>query len=128
MENKYQNNKLDWEEFMAQTVENVGKDNLIKYILNEKNRVITKDYIKNTLNNYKIDYIIKDIKLFEIAMTHSSYIYRDWTNLKFFKSIFMGINVLGGDMLLPITQNQINMVVNYVLMLQKKTQEELVKS
>ena len=53
---KYQTNKLDWEEFRINNIKSVGKDNLIKYILNEKNRVITKDYIKNTLYNYGIDY------------------------------------------------------------------------
>lgn len=108
---KYQTNKLDWEEFSINTIKSVGKDNLIKYILNEKNRVITKDYIKNVLYNYGIDYCPKDIKLFEIAMTHPSYIYKDWTDLKNFKMIFMGINVLGGDMLLPIPKEQINMAV-----------------
>lgn len=111
MDNRYQPNKLDWDEFRIQTINKVGKDNLIKYILNEKNRVITKDYIKNTLYNYGIDYTIRDIKLFEIAMTHPSYIYKDWTDLKNFKMIFMSINVLGGDMLVPIANNQSNMAV-----------------
>lgn len=103
--------KLDWEDFRIKTINRVGKDNLIKYILNEKNRVITKDYIKNTLYNYGIDYTPKDIKLFEIAMTHPSYIYKDWTDLKNFKMIFMSINVLAGDMLVPISNEQINMAV-----------------
>lgn len=111
MDNRYQTNKLDWEDFRIQTIKKVGKDNLIKYILNEKNRVITKDYIKNTLYNYGIDYTVKDIKLFEIAMTHPSYIYKDWTDLKNFKMIFMSINVLGGDMLVPIPKEQIQMAV-----------------
>ena len=111
MDNRYQTNKLDWEDFRIQTIKKVGKDNLIKYILNEKNRVITKDYIKNTLYNYGIDYTVKDTKLFEIAMTHPSYIYKDWTDLKNFKMIFMSINVLGGDMLVPISHEQIQMAV-----------------
>lgn len=108
---KYQVNKLDWDNFRIQTIEQVGKDNLIKYILNEKNRVITKDYIKNVLYNYGIDYTPKDMKLFEIAMTHPSYIYKDWTDLKNFKMIFMSINVVGGDMLVPISKEQVNMAV-----------------
>jgi ribonuclease-3 len=111
MDNRYQANKLDWEDFRIQTIKKVGKDNLIKYILNEKNRVITKDYIKTTLYNYGIDYTVKDIKLFEIAMTHPSYIYKDWTDLKNFKMIFMSINVLGGDMLVPIPKEQVQMAV-----------------
>jgi hypothetical protein len=49
---KQSNSKLDWEDFRVKTLSKVGKDNLIKYVLNEKNRVITKDYIKNTLYNY----------------------------------------------------------------------------
>jgi ribonuclease-3 len=109
MDNKI--NKLDWEKFRLDTIKTVGKDNLIKYILNEKNRVITKDYIKTTLYNYGIDYIPKDMKLFEIAMTHESYIYKNWVDLKNFKQIFMGINVIGGDMLIPISTEQINMAV-----------------
>jgi len=103
--------KMDWDVFMQSTIKNVGKENLIKYILNEKNRVITKDYIKNTLGNYGIEYTPKDIKLFEIAMTHPSYIYKDWTEIKNFKMIFMSINVLGGDMLVPITTENKHMAV-----------------
>jgi dsRNA-specific ribonuclease len=108
---KYQVDKLDWDKFRDDTIKRTGKDNLIKYILNEKNRVITKDYIKNVLYNYGIDYIVKDIKLYEIAMTHPSYIYKDWSELQNFKMIFMGINVVGGDMLVPITLEQVNMAV-----------------
>ena len=33
MDNRYQTNKLDWEDFRIQTIKKVGKDNLIKYIL-----------------------------------------------------------------------------------------------
>ena len=111
MDNRYQTNKLDWDDFRIHTIKKVGKDNLIKYILNEKNRVITKDYIKNTLYNYGIDYTVKDTKLFEIAMTHPSYMYKDWNDLKNFKMIFMSINVLGGDMLVPISGDQVQMAV-----------------
>lgn len=105
------NVKIDWEEFRKMTIEKVGQENLIKYILNEKNRVITKDYIKNVLYNYGIEYVVKDIKLFEIAMTHQSYIHKNWTDIKNFKMIFMNINVLGGDMLMPIMDGQITMAV-----------------
>lgn len=104
--------KFDWDEFMQITIKNSGKNNLINYILNEKNRVITKEYIKNTLLNYGIDYQIKDLKLFQIAMTHSSYIVKDWTNSKNFKMIFMGINLINGDMLLPISHNTKDMAVS----------------
>jgi len=103
--------KFDWDEFMDKTISSVGKSNLINYILNEKNRVITKEYIKNTLANYGIEYQVKDIKLFQIAMTHTSYIKKDYTNGKNFKSIFMGINLINGDMLIPISKNKIEFAV-----------------
>lgn len=103
--------KFDWDNFMNDTIKNIGKDNLINYILNEKNRIITKDYIKNTLLNYGIEYQVNDIKLFNIAMTHSSYIYKDWLEIKNFKMIFMGINLINGDMLLPITNDKKDMAV-----------------
>ncbi len=98
--------KFDWDEFMDNTINSVGKSNLINYILNEKNRVITKEYIKNTLANYGIEYQVNDIKLFQIAMTHTSYIKKDYTNPKNFKAIFMGINLINGDMLIPIPKNK----------------------
>ena len=85
--------KFDWDNFMIKTINNVGKNNLINYILNEKNRVITKDYIKTTMKNYGIDYQVNDIKLFQISMTHISYIQKNFTDTKNFKSIFMGINL-----------------------------------
>jgi ribonuclease-3 len=110
MDNKY-TAKLDWEKFRVDTLKKVGKENLIKYILNEKNRIITKDYIRNILYNCGIDYTIKDIKIFEIAMTHHTYIYKDWSELKNFKMIFMSINVLGGDILVPIPTEQQGMAV-----------------
>jgi len=103
--------KFDWDEFMEQTIKEIGKDNLINYILNEKNRVITKDYIKTTLTNYGIDYQINDIKLFMIAMTHPSYINKIWTESKNFKMIFMGINLINGDRLIPIIEKNKEMAV-----------------
>lgn len=96
---------------MHKTISEVGKDNLIKYILNEKNRVITREYIRNTLNNHNIEYNPKDMELFKIAMTHPSYIHKNWMDIKNFKLIFMGINITGGDSLLPITNENIQMAV-----------------
>ena len=103
--------KFDWDDFMEKTVNNIGKSNLINYILNEKNRVITKEYIRTTLANYGIEYQVNDIKLFQIAMTHTSYIKKDFTNPKNFKTIFMGINLIGGDMLIPISKKQIEFAI-----------------
>ena len=45
-------------------------------------------------------------------MTHSSYIIKDWTQSKNFKMIFMGINLINGDMLLPIPKENKDMAVN----------------
>ncbi len=103
--------KFDWDEFMEKTIKSIGESNLINYILNEKNRVITKEYIRNTLVNYGIDYQVNDIRLFQIAMTHTSYMKKDFKNSKNFKSIFMGINLIGGDMLVPISKEQIEFAV-----------------
>jgi len=104
--------KTDWDNFRKDIIRKDGSvEKLIKYILNENNRRITKDYIKNVLKNYNIEYTPNDMKLFEIAMTHPSYIYKDWNDMKNFKSIFMNINVLGGDMLLPISKDQIQMAL-----------------
>jgi ribonuclease-3 len=103
--------KFDWDEFMEYTINTVGKNNLINYILNEKNRVITKEYIKNTMANYGIEYQVNDIRLFQIAMTHTSYTKKDYTVSRNFKSIFLGINLIGGDTLIPISKQQIKSVV-----------------
>jgi len=104
--------KFDWDSFMEKTIKKVGKENLINYILNEKNRVITKDYVKNTLSNYGIDYQINDLKLFTMSMTHSSYITKNWLEPKNFKMIFMGINLINGDMLVPICNDNKEMAVS----------------
>jgi ribonuclease-3 len=103
--------KFDWDNFMDKTIKEIGKDNLINYILNEKNRIITKDYIKNTLQAYGIDYQLNDLKLFTISMTHSSYINKDWVEPKNFKMIFMGINLINGDMLVPISNDNREMAL-----------------
>jgi ribonuclease-3 len=114
--------KTDWDNFRNDIIREIGNpDNLIKYILNEKNRVITKDYIIKVLSNYGIEYIPNDMELFLIAMTHPSYVKKDWSDMKNFKSIFMNINVLGGDMLLPISKEQTRMA----LPLGDKTYERL---
>lgn len=47
------------------------------YILNEKNQFITKKYINNILAKYGVNYKIKNLKLFQMAMTHTSYLQLD---------------------------------------------------
>ena len=100
--------KLDWYEFKTIFFEKNEYKNITNYILNEENILINKGWITETLYNYRIDYVIKDINLFHVAMTHSSYIYKDWALIKNFKMIFMSINVLGGDALEPISKKYLD--------------------
>lgn len=48
-----------------------------KYILNEKNKLITRDYIENTLKKFGVTAKINNLPLFQQAMTHLSYLIRD---------------------------------------------------
>lgn len=50
------------------------------FILNEKNKLITKDYIENTLENYGVPYKVTDIDHFQKSMVHTSYQIRDPTS------------------------------------------------
>lgn len=47
------------------------------YILNEKNIYITKKYITTMLRTYGVKHTVKDISLYQRAMTHVSYLKRD---------------------------------------------------
>lgn len=49
---------------------------LDNYILNEYNVHITKEYIENILKKYGLEYKVNNIKIFQKAMTHKSYIVR----------------------------------------------------
>ena len=102
---------MEWSDFHKLILSKYSKEDLYLFIINENNREITKDYIRNTLAMTGIDYTPNDIKLFEIALTHPSYIYKSWWELKFFKMIFMSINVLGGDRLLPISNENIQFAI-----------------
>lgn len=103
--------KFDWDEFQKKITDTIGTSNLINYIFNEKNKMITEKYIISMLKLYAIDYKVNDIKIFQIAMTHTSYINKNWTNPKNFKMIFMGINLIGGDMLTPIKEENIKLAI-----------------
>jgi ribonuclease-3 len=114
-----QNNKqMDWNLFYKKTLENY-KD-LLYLVLNEKNRLITKAYIKNMLMEYlKINYTPNNINIFEIAMTHTSYIKKDYSNLKNFKTIFTNINVVNGETIEPVKS------LNEVISLKTESYERL---
>lgn len=55
----------------------------LKYILNEKNKPITTDYVEGVLKKYGISIKIKKIYLFQQAMVHLSYLIR---NEKFYSN------------------------------------------
>ncbi len=93
---------ITWDEFREKTLKTVKTDKLQNYVLNEKNRFITKDFLNNMFEKLKIKHYVNDMSLYEIAMTHESYIEKDFTEIQHFKSIFANINVLRGDTLLPI--------------------------
>jgi dsRNA-specific ribonuclease len=57
------------------------------YILNEKNIYISQTFIEKLLKTHGINYNIKNLSVFQRAMTHSSYIIRDFANDKLLKTI-----------------------------------------
>jgi dsRNA-specific ribonuclease len=67
--NKVKSPKLD--------LESESEEELIIYVLNEKNKYITKSYIENILKKYGIEHKVKNLSKFQIAMTHNSYMIRD---------------------------------------------------
>lgn len=57
-------------------------ENISLYILNEQNKYITLDFVYSLLSKYDIKTKIKNLSLFQQAMTHESYILRDFKNDK----------------------------------------------
>ena len=54
-----------------------NKTNDLHFILNEKNKYITKYYIENMLSQFNIKLEINKLYLFQQAMIHLSYLIRD---------------------------------------------------
>ena len=110
---KDQQIKLDWEIKRQEILDKTNNDpeEIKKYVLNEKNTKITKKYIEDIFKYYGINYEVYDMGIFLIAMTHPSYINKDYREMKNLKSILMGINFLKGEDLIPISEEQKNMVV-----------------
>ena len=110
---KEQQLKLDWESKRQEILDKTYNDpeEIKKYVLNEKNTKITKKYIEDVFKFYGINYEVYDIETFHIAMTHPSYTNKDYREIKNLKSILMGINFLKGENLIPISDEQKNMVV-----------------
>lgn len=67
---------------MSDSIEKVNneKENIELYLLNPKNKYITVEFIENLLKTYKIDWKIKDLKIYQHAMTHESYLKRQMTS------------------------------------------------
>ena len=66
---------------------NMTEETVQRYILNEKNKYITVEYINNLLNKYGTQYKINKLEIYQQAMTHESYINRDLKNDKIIKMI-----------------------------------------
>lgn len=105
--------KFDWEQKKEEMIKKTHNkcEEIEKYVLNEKNTKITKKYIEEIFRNYGINYEVHDITVFSTAMTHPSYIKKDYREIKNLKSILMGINFLKGEDLFPISNEQIHMAV-----------------
>ena len=56
-----------------------------EYILNEKNKFVTKKFIEDTLKNYNINHVVQDLNKFRIAFIHVSYLKEQQLTDKFVK-------------------------------------------
>ena len=56
-----------------------------EYILNEKNKFVTKKFIEDTLKKYKIDHVVQNLNNFRIAFIHVSYLKEQQLTDKFIK-------------------------------------------
>ncbi len=65
----------------------VSEEKLYLYVLNEKNIYITKEHIESILKKYGVSHKVKNLKMFQQAMVHSSYIERDLKNDRITKII-----------------------------------------
>jgi hypothetical protein len=57
-------------------------DDLLLYVLNENNKLITKKNIEDILEKYNIKYKVNNLDLFQMGLIHESYIKRDFKNDK----------------------------------------------
>lgn len=93
---------MQWDNFMQKTISKHSPENLYKFVLNEKNRLITKDFIKNMMAEYGLKYQPNDIKLYDVAMTHTSYVNYNFSEQENFKKIFSFNESSINENLLPI--------------------------
>lgn len=65
----------------------MNHNDILKYVLNENNKLINKTFIENILNRYGLKYKVKNLETFQTALTHPSYVKRDLTNDRIVKLI-----------------------------------------
>lgn len=86
MINNNNNNKIN--KMVVSSDVEYTNDELRLYVLNENNKKITKIFLVELLRKYNIELNIKHVNRFQTAMTHISYLERDFRNdrlLKFVK-------------------------------------------
>jgi dsRNA-specific ribonuclease len=66
---------------------NTERIDYVLYLLNENNKYITKKFIEGLLKTYRVNYKIKNLQTFQHAMTHISYLKRDYENDKTLKNL-----------------------------------------
>ena len=112
------NQRFNWNEFQKKFMKDKQCKDLIKYTLNEKNKEITSNHILNKLRLYGLNEdeypSINDLKLYRIATTHESYTLdfqpKNETD-KNFKKLFMHINYMNGESLLPIKDKDVTLAI-----------------
>ena len=71
---------------------NISDEEIKLYVLNEKNKLITTTVIEKLLESYGISYKVKHLDRFQRAMTHISYLNKDFKNDKNFKMTYICSN------------------------------------
>ena len=74
MEYNHRDNYNNNDNYQDNTYDNVDTS---LYILNEKNVLITKNYINDILKRYGVNHNVKNVATFQRAMIHTSYLIRD---------------------------------------------------
>lgn len=84
--------EISWEKLQEDITTKYGKENLHKFVLNEKNINITESYINSIFEKFDIDHRVRDLSIYYKAMTHISYTRRDLTDPKVFRDVFSYTN------------------------------------
>lgn len=76
-----------------------------KYILNEKNQFVNKKFIENTLKKFGINHSVKNIKTFQIAFIHISYLKSQQLTEKFIKLLKEIKHISNKNEAIPLQEN-----------------------